>query len=67
MELEARVAALEYLLAAFLKNNQTTLGVRAAFDTARADIMGSDGPEGAGEKAAAAEALGRIKHSIFPR
>lgn len=59
----ARIAALEHLVLAMLKENALRLGhpIDGPFGTAAGSIMGSNGPGGTAEKTAAREALDNLK------
>lgn len=63
MDADARLAALEHLVIAIIKELSLRAGhpPEAVFNIAAGSIMGSDGPGGPREKAAAREALENIQ------
>ena len=61
MDIEARVAALEHLLAALLKDPRIALSANSAFKTARLSLMDSDSLGCPKQKSAARGALQDIK------
>lgn len=58
---EARVAALEHLLAALLQDPKIALNANSAFTAAEVSLVDSSGPGGPEQKAAARDALQEIK------
>lgn len=64
MDQEARIAALEHLMAALFRKFSGTLDANGSFESAKASIMGSNGPGGPDQKSEAMEALANLRSLI---
>lgn len=64
MNQNARIEALEHLLAALFSKFSGTLDANGSFKSAEASILGSNGPGGPDQKAETLEALAHLRSLI---